>query len=99
MVALPVGPYFPLLFLWHLSFFDGFMDSGKNIAISHCPTAITSTINLAGRQCSFINGPFFNRGIFHTGQSPPHAHSNSEGMESHPGLFARRDFRPLREYE
>jgi hypothetical protein len=43
--------------------------------------------------------PFSDWWIFYPGQPASHAHSNSQGMESHSSLFARRDIRSLREYE
>src|SRR5215813_2867934 len=99
MVALPVGSHFSLLFLWHLSVFVGIMVAGKNSSLSDCTNAVAPAIDLARRQCPFTHGSVFNWRIFHPGQSAPNAHSNPEGVESRPGLFACRDIRSLCEYE
>src|SRR4249919_310821 len=99
MVALPAGSYLSLLFLWHLPFPDGFVGARKNIALPHHSYAIVAAVNLAGSQCSFINGSFSDRRIFYPGQLASHAHSNSQGMESDPSLFIGRDICSLRKYE
>ena len=99
MVTLPAGSYIALLFLCHLSFFDWFMGTRKNIALSHRANAIVAAVNLAGRQRTLTDGSFSDRRVFYPGQPASDVDSNSQGMEPCSSLFAGCDLRPLREYE
>src|SRR5678810_52603 len=99
MVTLPAGSYISLLFLCHLSFFDWFMGTRKNLALSHRANALVAAIDLVGRQRTLTDGSFFDRRVLYPGQPASYVDSNSQGMEPCSSLFTGCDLRPLREYE
>ena len=99
MAALPAWPYFALLFLWDLSFSERLVGTRENIALSHFANALAPVINLAGGKCPFAYGSFFDRRVFHPGQSASYAHPDSQRMEPYPGLFACCNICSFREYQ